>query len=212
MEFRKETQQQSCGDEGMDADDQVRHRAAKAEKSRLQAELAELKSRTAVKRGPISEAEVLDLLKDSDSLLEAADSGELGHDGKQRAAALIRDLVGGVIDVSFIRLQGKRGYGVGRFIPNPVSALFGRDAIDRDVVLDLPEITVPFRKLPRNARIADEAYRLRTEEGLSYTEIGRRLECGSGNAWAAYTYWHTSRGLPTPYQRDAVKARHETSA
>ena len=127
-------------------------------------------------------------------------------------AAVIRLLVGDAIDVHYIRLQGCRAFGVGRFKPNPVLALAGRTSVNRDVSLDLPGVTVEFRKLPRYARIADEVRRLHVEAGLSLTEIGKRLDCGTGNAWGALAYWHSSRGLEIPYKRAGVKARHRRPA
>jgi hypothetical protein len=196
--------EESC-DEDMDEDDKARHKAAKSEKSRLQAELATLKARSAEKREPISESGVRSILADFDSLLADAATGELGADGKQRAAALIRNLVGGTVNVSFTRLQGRRAFGVGTFTPNPALAVARQGKMGDSMVLNLPVITVEFRKHPRFARIADEAYRLRTEEGLSFTEIGKRLECGSGNAFGAFAYWHTSRGLDVPYTRKRYK-------
>jgi len=71
---------------------------------------------------------------------------------------------------------------------------------------------VPFRELPRYARIADEVYRLHIEDGLSFTDIGKRFKCGSGNAWGAYAYWHESRGLPVPYKRAGVQKKHRERA
>ena len=202
----------SCGDEGMDEDDRNRHKAAKSEKSRFRAELAALKAQDSREREPISEAEVLAALSDFDSLLVRAASGKYGADGKQRAAALIRDLVGGVVDVSFTRLQGRRAFGNGTFTPNPVLALIRHENMSGSISMTFPPITVEFRKLPRYARIADEVYRLHAEEGLSFTEIGKRFKCGSGNAWGAYAYWHDSRGLPVPYKRGGVQKRHRERA
>lgn len=201
--------EQSCGDEGMDEDDQARHKAVKSEKSRLQSDLAALKSRIASKCEPITEDEVLSTLAEFDSLLDNAASGSLGADGKQRAVALIRDLAGGVVDVSFTRLQGRRAFGVGTFTPAPVLALAKRRNVDDAIMLKLPTLSVEFRKLPRYARIADEVYRLYTEEGVSLTEIGTRFDCGSGNAWTAYAYWHESRGLPVPYKNAGARDRHK---
>jgi hypothetical protein len=191
----------SCGDEGMDEDDQVRHKAAKSEKSRLQAELAGMKARSEGERRELSVEDVQAILKEFDVLLADAGAGKLGADGKQRAAMLIRSLVGGVIEVSFTKLQGRRAFGVGKFTPHLALSLIGGSVADGNVAMDVPEITVPFRELPRYARIADEVYRLRTEKGFSFTKIGERLDIGSGNAWGAFAYWHASRGLEVPFIR-----------
>lgn len=198
----------ACGDDGMDEDDLARYRAVKLEKSRLQAELATLKAQVDEKREPISEAEVRAMLAEFDSLLIAAGSGELGRDEKQRAAILIRNLVGGVVDVSFARTLGGRAFGVGTFTPNPGLAFARQEnRVDDFMVLNLPVVTVEFRKLPRYARLADEAYRLRTEEGMSFAAMGKKLGCGSGNAWAAFAYWYETRGLVVPNVRAKRKKR-----
>ena len=185
----------------MDADDEASHKAAKVEKSRLQAELAGMKARSAGERRELSDEDVRAILEEFDSLLADAGAGKLGADGKQRAAMLIRSLVGGVIEVSFTRLQGRRAFGVGKFTPHLVLSLVGGSEADGNVAMDMAEITVPFRELPRYARIADEVYRLRTEEKLSLAEIGKRFNIGSGNAWGAFAYWHSSRGLEVPFTR-----------
>ncbi len=190
--------EQSCDDEGMVEGDKARHKAAKSEKSRLQAELAVLKAQVADTREPISENEALGILAEFDSLLADAVSGELGGDGKQRASALIRALVGGSVSVSFTRLQGKRSFGVGTFTPSIGLALAKRVRASHSMTLNLPTVSVEFRKLPRYARIADEVHRLHVEEGLSLAEIGRRLNIESGNIWGALAYWYTSRGLEAP--------------
>ncbi len=200
--------EQSCGDEGMDEDDKTRHKAAKSEKSRLQAELAALKARNSKKREPITESEVKAVLADFDALLADAAAGKLGSDGNQRAAALIRNLVGGVVDVSFTRLQGRRAFGSGTFTPNPALAIGRQGHMDDSLLLNLPSVTVEFRELPRYARIADEVHRLHVEEGLSLTEIGKVFNCGAGNAFGALKYWHESRGLAVPCQ----KKRHTQAA
>jgi hypothetical protein len=204
--------EQTCADDGMDADERNRHKAAKVEKTRLQAELASLRARSARKREPITEGEVLAILDEFDALLADAGAGKLAGGDKQRAAILVRDLTGGRVDVSFTRLAGRRAFGVGKFSPNPFLALAKRDEMTIESSQPLPEITVAFRELPRYARIAGEVYRLHVEEGLSFPEIGKRFDCGTGNAWGAYAYWHTSRGLPVPYKRAGVAARHRKSA
>lgn len=193
--------EQSCSDEDMDAEDAASHKAAKVEKSRLQAELAGMKARCAGERRELSDGDVQAILHDFDALLADAAAGKLGADGKQRAAILIRSLVGGVIEVSFTRLQGRRAFGVGRFTPHLALSLVGGNTADGDVAMDMPEIMVPFRELPRYERIADEVHRMRTEDGLSFTEIGKRFNIGSGNAWGAFKHWHISRGLEVPYMR-----------
>ncbi len=193
--------EQSCTDEDMDADDAASHKAAKVEKSRLQAELAGIKARSAGGRRELSDEDVRGILNNFDALLAAAEAGKLEADGKQRAAILIRSLVGGVIEVSFTRLQGRRAFGIGKFTPHLALSLVGGNTADGDVAMDMPENTVPFRELPRYERIASEVYRLRTEDGLSFTEIGKRFNIGSGNAWGAFKHWHISRGLEVPYMR-----------
>ncbi len=203
----------SCGDDGMDKDEQDRHRKLKADKSRLMSELVTLKARSSEKHEPITETEVLSILSSFDSLLDDAGTGNLGGDSKQQAAALIRDLVGGTVTVSFKRLQGRRAFGVGTFTPAPVLALARHHKnVNGATTLSLPATTVEFRKLPRYARIADEVYRLHMDEGLSFTELGKRFKCGSGNAWGAFAYWHESRGYPVPYKRDRYRKRKEGKA
>jgi hypothetical protein len=130
----------------------------------LQAELAGMKARSAEERRELSDEDVQAILRDFDALLADAGADKLGADGKQRAAILIRSLVGGVIEVSFTRLQGCRAFGVGKFTPHLALSLVGGSVVDGNVAMNVPEITVPFRELPRYARIADEVYRLRTEE------------------------------------------------
>lgn len=196
----------------MDAEDKMRYKKAGVEKARLRAELASLKARNNRERKPISEEVVMMALAEFNTLLSNAGLGNLGADEKHLVAGLIRDLVSGKIMVSFTRLRGRRAFGVGTFTPNPNLALSRRHDVDAAVAWDFPVISMEFRKHPRQVRIADETYRLYTEEGLSFTEIGKRFECGSGNAWLAYAYWHTSRGLPIPYQSARVKAKHEKIA
>ena len=202
----------SCSEDGMDAYDLSRHKRAKTEKTRLQAELAALKSRQDKVRPPITPEQVKDILNSFDALLADAGAGKLEAEGKQRAAALVRSLAGGRVEVYFRRLKNRRrAFGFGRFRLHLVPALAGQVDVNQDLSLELPEIEVEFRELPRYARIADEVHRL-YDGGMSMSEIGRKFNCGSGNAWGAYAYWHEERGLETPINREGMRDRRAKTA
>ena len=152
----------------------------------------------------------MELLSDFGQVLENASSGKLGgEESKHQAFALIRALTGGRITITFKRLHGRRrAFGQGTFRPMIMEAVRRHGGAATGVNVELPEVAISFRKLPRYARIADEVHRLHHEEGLSMTEIGKRFGTTAGNAWAADAYWHEERGLPIPYKREGIKAKH----
>ena len=156
----------------------------------------------------------MEILSRFDEMLANAGDGNLGAEGRQQAAALIKALVGGRIVVTFDRLHGvRRAWGRGRFTPAIMTAIRQDGGVNTGVDINLPEIDLSFRELPRYARIADEVYRLyHQEEPMTMTEIGKRFGTNSGNVWLAYKFWHESRGLPVPMKRPGVQAKHNRSA
>ena len=200
----------ATGPDGMDKDEEKRYQGFRAEKSRLNAEREGLLSRQNQARDPVTRDEIAGVLANFTTLLTDAGNGELGGvEGRNRALALLDILVGGRIDVFFDHLHGRRkAIGRGRFKPALMEAIRRHGGVATGVELDIPEVEVSFRELPRYARIADEVYRLYDEgRGLTMTEIGKQFGTTSGNAWAAYAYWHEKRGLPTPIKREGFKAK-----
>ncbi len=196
--------------DGEDPDILQRYQTTRVEKTRLRAERESLKRRRREAREPLSRERVVELLADFVRVLENASSGKLGgEEGKHQAFALLRMLTGDRIMITFKRLHGRRrAFGQGTFMPMVMEALRRHGGASTGVDIELPPVEVSFRELPRYARIADEVHRLHHEEGLSMTEIGKRFGTTAGNAWAADAYWHEERGLPIPYKREGVKAKH----
>jgi site-specific DNA recombinase len=189
----------------------ARVRAAQAERTGVQLELARLKQ-AAGDRREVTGDEIHRAVGDFAEVLAEAAAGRLGEEAVYRASAVFRRLVGSKVWVEVgPRARRKRPEVRGTFTPALLDAAaeaVGIPALTSDAYSG--PVTVWLRRPPMDARGA-EVRRLHEEEGLSFVKIGRRLGTSSSPAFRAYHRYYEVSGEPAPPSR-SKRGRHREPA
>ena len=129
--------------------------------------------------------------------------GEVLSQGTPAAAHALRDLVGGRIVVTEVRLPGReRHYLQGRFtirVAAVVQALVGTlgNLPQDDNVSHGEEIVIDFREPPAYEAESEQAKAL-WDQGWMMTRIGKEMGKAKSYVRKLIAFWFTSRGLPVP--------------
>jgi DNA invertase Pin-like site-specific DNA recombinase len=144
--------------------------------------------------------------------------GQVLSGGAPAAALALRQLVGGAIVVSEIRLPGrKRHYLQGRFVlstPTVVNRLLGRepeeDATLKDLEAGKDEITIDFRDPPEIEALAEKARQL-YDQDMMHARIAEDLGCSRSRLTKLLHHSFDSQGLPMPdgrSRRSTLEQKH----
>ena len=185
-----------------DPDAGRRYDETMVKKAQWRAELETLKSQSKKDRQPLTRERLTDLLAKFDQMLANASDGKLGAEAVHEAFALMRDLTGDRITITFDQLSGPGPTPCrGTFKPALMDAVRRYGGVNTGVDIDLPEVEIVFREQPLYIRIADEVHPLLYVEKLSKAKVAKRFNTSQPTIAMADKFWHESRGLPVPVEQ-----------
>jgi hypothetical protein len=183
----------------------ARLQAAQAQRASLQAELTRLRKALAGGTAPLTPERVRAILANFSQLLENAAGGRLGDDVVYRALAVLRELVGGRIEVHVEARPGRKRNNVRVvFRPQVLQAVQREgEAPSAGNCEPAAEVELWLRQPPRMDRLAQRVHELMDAGGLSYRQAAAVLQkeghkVNSGNVWCIYRRYYEMRGLPVP--------------
>lgn len=187
----------NSGDTDADrAESKKKIQALRAERSTIQAQIAELEAATNRSASvPTAEQVRQQIDRLADLLLEATGSQDPAQWGAARR--VLESITGGRIVVTQQgEAKAKRGWLRGTFQVHVVQLLARAVGCDCPDSPDM-EIHVDFREPPPYEAIAEQAKAL-FDQGMLYKDIAKQLNVTRALVIKAINFWFTSRGLPVP--------------
>jgi hypothetical protein len=183
--------------------------AARADRAGIRANLERVR-RAAASRREIGPDEVRKALSDFAGVLAATSDGGLGDEAMFRAAALIRQLVGGRVNV----IPGPRALRRhpevrGEFTPALLESLAEEIGVPVAAPGPAPAPESVWLRRPPIDGKAEEARRLHEDEHLSFVKIGALWGQSSSPAFRAYHRYYEMLGIPAP-QSGSTRGRHRS--